>query len=1094
MPTEIEQMWAVTARQGELRAIDSALTDRGGILLTGTTGVGKTRLLAASLQRAAAEGRTVVAVGGAGGPETGCAENFCSLAECLDRLESVRRHSDPARRTVVGFDDAHLVDESAAHRLYRLTASGRVAVAATARRDAALPAGVDKLWVERLVERLEVLPFARDVVSSILSRRVGGPVDSPTLERLWATTRGNALILHELVEYALADGSLRRVDGHWHWDGLPARPPERLADIVCLRLRDLAPEEQELVNVLAVVGQVEYGLAERLGLARAAETLDERDLVQIEYSGRRVGIRLTEPLTGAVVADRMSGLTAQRLRLQLADAIEATGARREDDVVRMATLRMAAGRVPEPAVLLAAARTAAHRRDFPLTERLCRSVLGGTTRAPRPDAPGTPPAVPPAGPGGALPARVTADATDGAAPASAPAGGVPAAGPVTALPGGPAAGGPPTGEAAVARGADGPPAAGGSAAAGEGTRALDVPPAAGDGTRAFGDAAVAGDGTPAFDVPPAAGDGTRAFGDAAAAGDGTRALGVPAPVPAGEAAVGGAFGTGPAHGPVAGDGAPGPGRAAGGGHAARGAAPAADDAAAPAGDVTAADTARAALLLGRALAGQGRYQEAEEVFAGALAGRAEPLTRTLPQDELITAVRDRADNAAWGLGRGADAAAVVDGLPAGLGAQGTGVRHGFHAVLALLDDRPDDAARAGRTLLPGEPPDSPVVQHLLPPAAFALSELGRPADALTLIGRYAHDLDGWHDDARLQCLVVTARCAFAQGDLDRVAEALEATGRFAAQGDDPRRLQLALLRSRLLRLLGRPAEAVTLLRGASALRVRRDWLGTPSWTLAQLAGALAEAGRPTEALQTLVEAQTARRDAPAYPLADDALLLEHAVVLAHTGDRSGAACRALEVVRRAAARPATALAALHLAVRVADVPREAVRAAHLAAGADSELMRLQADHVVALTRSDGEALEDVSARFRTMGAVALAAEAAAQAAEMYRKDGRRRASRLARAASARLLAESGCALVPWAGPQEHRQPDRTAPLTRREREVAALAAGGLSNRDIAERLVVSVRTVENHLYRVYEKLGITARSDLGGALQGAARRTLGRAA
>ncbi|MGW3255509.1 LuxR C-terminal-related transcriptional regulator [Streptomyces fungicidicus] len=934
MPTEIEQMWAVTARQGELRAIGSALTDRGGILLTGTTGVGKTRLLAASLQRVAAEGRTVVAVGGAGGPETGCAENFCSLAECLDRLESVRRHSDPARRTVVGFDDAHLVEESAAHRLYRLTASGRVAVAATARRDAALPTGVDKLWVERLVERLEVRPFARDVVSSILHGRVGGPVDSATLERLWATTRGNALILHELVEYALTDGSLRRVDGRWHWDGLPARPPERLADIVLLRLRDLAPEEQELVNVLAVAGPVEYGLAERLGLARAAETLDGRDLVQIEYSGRRVGIRLTEPLTGAVVADRMSGLTAQRLRLQLADAIEATGARREDDVVRMATLRMAAGRVPEPAVLLAAARTAAHRRDFALTERLCRSVLGNP-RPPR-DARRTPSA----GPAG-----------DGA-PVSDPARGV--------------------------AGAD--------------------------------NVSVAGEG----------------------------------------------------------DGA--------------------------CGGVVTADEARAALLLGRALAGQGRHEEAEAVFAGALAERPGAAPYGLPRDELIAAVHDRADNAAWGLGRGADAAAVVDGLPAGLGAQGTGVRHGFHAVLALLADRPDDAARTGRTVLPGEQPDSVVVQHLLPPAAFALSELGRPAEALALIARHARDLGSWHDDARLRCLVVTARCAFAQGDLGRVADTLDATGRFATPGDDLRQLQLALLRSRLLRLLGRPAEAVTLLRGASTLRVRRDWLGTPSWTLAQLAGALAEAGRPTEALQTLVEAQAARRDAPAYPLADDALLLEHAVVLAHTGDRSGAACRALEVVQRAAARPATALAALHLAVRVADAPRAAVRAAQLAAGAHSELMRLQCDHVVALTRSDGEALEDVSARFRTMGAVALAAEAAAQAADMYRREGRRRASRLARAAGARLLAETGCALVPWADPQEQRQPDRAAPLTSREREVAALAAGGLSNRDIAARLVVSVRTVENHLYRVYEKLGITARSDLGGALQGPARNSLGRAA
>ncbi|MFF9202230.1 LuxR C-terminal-related transcriptional regulator [Streptomyces sp. NPDC014986] len=943
MPTEIEQSWAVMARQTDLRAIDSALTDRGGVLLTGTTGVGKTRLLAAALQRVAAGGRTVVAVGGAGGPETGCAENFCSLAECLDRLESVRRHSDPARRTVVGFDDAHLVEESAAHRLYRLAASGRVSVAAAARRDAALPAGVDKLWVERLVERLEVLPFARDVVSAILRRRVGGPVDAATLERLWDTTRGNALILHELVEYALADGSLRRVGGHWHWDGLPARPPGRLADIVRLRLRDLAPEEQELVNVLALVGQVEYGLAERFGLARAAEGLDGRGLVQIEYSGRRVGIRLTEPLTGAVVADRMSGLTAQRLRLQLADAIEATGARRADDAVRMATLRLAAGRVPGPAVLLAAARTAAHRRDFALTERLCLPLLGAP---PAPD--------------------VTA--TAGPAPAGLPA---------------PSPGGTATT----------------AAAAGEEIRG----PGAGDG----GAAPVPGDDG----VAPVPEDGGRAV----------------------------------------------------------------------------ADVARASLLLGRALAGLGRHEEAEAVFARVLTGRPEALVEALPPDELVAAVRDRADNVAWGLGRGADAAAVVDGLPAGLGPQGAGVRYGFHAVLALLADRPDDAARTARTILPGERPDSPVVQHLLPPAALALSELGHPAEALAMIDRHTRDLDGWHADTRLRCLVVTARCAFAQGDVGRVRDTLKTIGRFPAPGDELGRLQLALLRSRLLRLLGRPDEAVTLLRGASALRVRRDWLGTPAWTLAQLAGALAEAGRPTEALQTLVEARAARRAAPPYPPADDAVLLEHAVVLAHTGDRSGAACRALEVVRRAAARPASALTALHLAARVADTPRAAVRAARLAVGAGSELMRLQADHVVALSRSDGEALEEVSARFRALGAVPLAAEAAAQAAHVYRKDGRRRAGRLARAAGARLLAESDCALPPWADAQEHRQRTRTAPLTGREREVAALAAGGLSNRDIAARLVVSVRTVENHLYRVYEKLGITARSDLGGALQSLAR-------
>ena len=57
-----------------------------------------------------------------------------------------------------------------------------------------------------------------------------------------------------------------------------------------------------------------------------------------------------------------------------------------------------------------------------------------------------------------------------------------------------------------------------------------------------------------------------------------------------------------------------------------------------------------------------------------------------------------------------------------------------------------------------------------------------------------------------------------------------------------------------------------------------------------------------------------------------------------------------------------------------------------------------------------------------------------------------------------------------------------AMLSKREIEVAALAAAGQTNKDIANNLNVSVRTAENHLQRVYEKLGVARRADLAQAL------------
>ena len=165
------------------------------------------------------------------------------------------------------------------------------------------------------------------------------------------------------------------------------------------------------------------------------------------------------------------------------------------------------------------------------------------------------------------------------------------------------------------------------------------------------------------------------------------------------------------------------------------------------------------------------------------------------------------------------------------------------------------------------------------------------------------------------------------------------------------------------------------------------------------------------------------------------------------------------------------MSALHTAVRFGD-RSHTERLAELAKTLNTPLAEAIATHAGGLANHDGDVLDVAAARFADLGAVALAADAAAQAAREHARTGHR-GKEVESSTRAYGLAGQGGIRTPAVEAAA-----RPLPISGREREIAMLVAAGLSNRQIADRLLVSVRTVEGHLYRIFAKLGIDDRDQL----------------
>lgn len=386
-------MWPLTGRKQETRLIEAALLDpdSAGIVVSGTAGVGKSRLVHETLAGLSARGwqvRWVAATSAARRLPFGALTPWAPAAG-EDSLELVHgvldalTSSPDGAPVAIGVDDAPLLDDLSTVVLHQIIQRGLAKVVLTVRTDEPLTESTRELWRAGEFAWLDIAPLTRAAAEQLVCRVLDGVLEPSAAQRLWDLTEGNPLYLRLIVEREITDCRIANADGTWTWTGEPVVPPG-LAELIESRITGLSEAVGAVVDVLAVGEPLDLRSLRRITDGQAVEEAERRGLICCQPAGGSVTVRLAHPLYGEVRRRHAAVTTLRRLRGQVAAELAASG--QHDDVhtvIRRGALSLDSDLEPDVELLLEAARGAAWMLDLPLADRLAEAAIaaGGRVEA-----------------------------------------------------------------------------------------------------------------------------------------------------------------------------------------------------------------------------------------------------------------------------------------------------------------------------------------------------------------------------------------------------------------------------------------------------------------------------------------------------------------------------------------------------------------------------------------------------------------------------------------------------------------------------------------------------------------------------------------
>ncbi|MBV9353220.1 MAG: helix-turn-helix transcriptional regulator, partial [Mycobacterium sp.] len=437
----------------------------------------------------------------------------------------------------------------------------------------------------------------------------------------------------------------------------------------------------------------------------------------------------------------------------------------------------------------------------------------------------------------------------------------------------------------------------------------------------------------------------------------------------------------------------------------------------------------------------------------------------------------RASNMLWALADPARAKELIDDASQTTAGRARSCIDALRTVYWFAMDRPDAATQASQNLaLDGLP--AIVGTETAWALAVIAADAGRAEEAVRIAESgytvATRSFDAPHMrfnivDAHVSALLLSGRVSDAVDVAERVRrEAADLPGEAQLLG--------AAVAGRAALGAGRLDTASSLLeQSAVGLSAAGHAIGWGYRYHVPGATALAMRGSTCEAAATLAALDKLRR-----PFRS--LHYERSLAQAWVAAGQGAVSEALSVLRSAAenaaanGRFAAEVICLQTATQFGD-RSSGPRLRELEAIVEGPRVGCAARFAAALHDGDAAELAAVSYDLEHIGDVVGAVDAAAHAALLYRRQGLQ-GSALACSTRGDALADRCGAITTPA----LRQASERLPLTDREREIVMLIGEGLSTRAVAERLTVSVRTVEGHIYNAMTKTGTSSRDELAALL------------